>query len=418
MSELEGMTLVELHHLARDLNIPGYRTMRKKELIFEILKARTQAGGLIFAEGLLDIMQDGFGFLRPNLYFPSHEDIYVSPSQIRRFDLRTGDMISGQVRPPKESERYFALLRVEAVNGVDPEVSKERPFFDGLTPVFPNGRLMMETAREEISGRLMDLIAPIGKGQRGLIVSPPKAGKTILLKHVSNSIAVNHPEVHLMVLLIDERPEEVTDMQRSVKGEVIGSTFDEVPDNHIKVTEMAIERAKRLVEHKKDVVILLDSLTRLGRAYNLVEPPSGRTLSGGMDPAALHKPKRFFGAARNIEEGGSLTILATALIDTGSRLDDLIYEEFKGTGNMELHLDRKLSERRIFPAMDIKRSGTRKEELLMGPDELEVVWLLRRATNNMESDKVLEMLIDRLKKTKSNREFLTYIQKELQRTTG
>jgi len=415
MSELEGMTLVELYRLARELNVPGFRTMRKKELIFEILKAKTQAGGLLFAEGMLDIMHDGFGFLRPNLYFPSHDDIYVSPSQIRRFDLRPGDIISGQVRPPKESERYFALLRVEAVNGVDPDQSKERTFFDGLTPVFPNERLLMETTRDEISGRLMDLIAPIGKGQRGLIVSPPKAGKTMLLKRVSNSIAKNNPDVHLMVLLIDERPEEVTDMQRSVRGEVIHSTFDEPPENHIKVTEMAIERAKRLVEHGRDVVILLDSLTRLGRAYNLVEPPSGRTLSGGMDPAALHKPKRFFGAARNIEDGGSLTILATALIDTGSRMDDLIYEEFKGTGNMELHLDRKLSERRIFPALDIKRSGTRKEELLLSPEELEVVWLFRRATANMDAEKVLEMTIDRLKKTKSNKDFLAIIQKELQR---
>ena len=418
MSELEAKTLVELHTVARDLNIPAYRTMRKKELIFEILKAKTQAGGLIFAEGLLDIMQDGFGFLRPNLYFASHDDIYVSPSQIRRFDLRTGDIITGQVRPPKDNERYFAMLRVEAVNGVDADASKDRPFFDSLTPIFPNRRFIMETARDEISGRLMDLFAPIGTGQRGLIVSPPKAGKTILLKHVSNAIAVNHPDAHLMVLLIDERPEEVTDMQRSVRGEVISSTFDEVPENHIRVTEMAIERAKRLVEHKKDVVILLDSLTRLGRAYNLVEPPSGRTLSGGMDPVALHKPKRFFGAARNIEEGGSLTILATALIDTGSRMDDLIYEEFKGTGNMELHLDRKLSERRIFPAIDIKRSGTRKEELLLSPDELEIIWLFRRATNNMEPDKVLEMLIDRLKKTKSNHDFLAFIQKELQRSAS
>ena len=418
MSELEAKTLVELHTVARDLNIPAFRTMRKKELIFEILKAKTQAGGLIFAEGLLDIMQDGFGFLRPNLYFQSHDDIYVSPSQIRRFDLRTGDIITGQVRPPKDNERYFALLRVEAVNGVDADVSKDRPFFDSLTPIFPNRRFIMETARDEISGRLMDLFAPIGTGQRGLIVSPPKAGKTILLKHVSNAIAVNHPDVHLMVLLIDERPEEVTDMQRSVVGEVISSTFDEVPENHIRVTEMAIERAKRLVEHKKDVVILLDSLTRLGRAYNLVEPPSGRTLSGGMDPVALHKPKSFFGAARNIEEGGSLTILATALIDTGSRMDDLIYEEFKGTGNMELHLDRKLSERRIFPAIDIKRSGTRKEELLLSSEELEIIWLFRRATNNMEPDKVLEMLIDRLKKTKSNHDFLAFIQKELQRTAS
>jgi transcription termination factor Rho len=413
IAELEGKTLVELQRIARELNIPGYYNLRKKELIFEMVKARTEQGGLMFAEGMLDIMAEGFGFLRPSMYWLSKDDIYVSPSQIRRFDLRTGDLISGQVRPPKDNERYYGLLRVEAVNGVDPEVSRERPYFEALTPTFPVRRLVLETVREEVATRLVDLVAPIGKGQRGLIVSPPKAGKTILLKKIANAITTNSPEVHLMVLLIDERPEEVTDMQRSVKGEVVASTFDEVPENHVRVADMVLERAKRLVEHKRDVVILLDSITRLARAHNLVVPPSGRTLSGGMDPAAFHKPKRFFGAARNIEEGGSLTILATALIDTGSRMDDVIYEEFKGTGNMELHLDRKLSERRTFPAIDIKRSGTRKEELLLKPEEIEIMWALRRFTNEAPAAETLERLIERLGKTKSNRDFLNQVQKEL-----
>lgn len=413
IGELEALTLAELQKIARELNVTGYSVRKKKELVLEILKARTEQGGLIFAEGILEIMPDSFGFLRPNFYLPSREDIYVSPSQIRRFDLRTGDLISGQVRPPKDNERYFGLLRVEAVNGENPEVAKERPYFDGLTPTFPNRRLVLETVKDEIATRLVDLVAPIGCGQRGLIVSPPKAGKTVLLKKIANAITTNFPDVYLIVLLIDERPEEVTDMERSVRGEVVSSTFDEIPENHVRVAEMVLERAKRLVEHKKDVVILLDSITRLARAYNLVLPPSGRTLSGGMDPTAFHKPKRFFGAARNIEEGGSLTVLATALIDTGSRMDDVIYEEFKGTGNMELHLDRKLSERRIFPAIDIKRSGTRKEELLLKQEELDIMWMLRKVTNDREPSTVLEMLIDKLSKTRSNKDFLNSLQKEL-----
>ncbi|MBE3520234.1 MAG: transcription termination factor Rho [Firmicutes bacterium] len=413
MKELESMTLVELNKMARQLGIQGYSGLRKKELIFEILKARAQAGGLIFAEGLLEIMPEGYGFLRPAFYFPSKDDIYVSPSQIRRFDLRTGDLVSGQVRPPKDTERYYGLLRVEAINGEDPELARERPNFEALTPIFPNERFILETTKNEISGRLLDLIAPIGKGQRGLIVSPPKAGKTMLLKKIANAITKNSPDTYLMVLLIDERPEEVTDMQRSVKAEVIASTFDEPPENHARVAEMALERAKRLVENKRDVVILLDSITRMTRAYNLVEPPSGRTLTGGMDPASFHKPKRFFGAARNIEEGGSLTILATCLIDTGSRMDDVIYEEFKGTGNMEVHLSRELSEKRIFPAIDIKRSGTRREELLLPKDELEAIWLFRKMTNDLEPDKVLEGLIELLNQTKSNKEAIPLIKKRL-----
>lgn len=411
--ELEQMTLVELYKLARELDIPGSSTMRKKELVFEIMKARTEKDGLLFADGFLEIMQEGYGFLRPTQYLPSSEDIYVSPSQIRRFDLRTGDFVSGQVRRPKENERYFALLRVEAINGENPETARDRVHFDGLTPIFPNRRIKLETSREEISTRLLDLAAPIGCGQRALIVAPPKAGKTILLKKIANGVSTNYPDMHIMVLLIDERPEEVTDMQRSVRGEVVSSTFDEVPENHIKVAELVLERAKRLVEHKKDVIILLDSITRLTRAYNLVVPPSGRTLSGGMDPTAFHKPKRFFGAARNVEEGGSLTVIATTLVETGSRMDDVIYEEFKGTGNMEVHLDRKLSERRVFPAIDVKRSGTRKEELLLSPEELDSIWAFRKVTNNMETVEVTELLIERLKKTRSNKEFMNGILKEL-----
>ncbi len=416
IAQLESKTLKELYQMARDLGIMGYSEMIKKELIFEILKANIEKEGSIFAEGVLEIMPEGFGFLRPTGYIPSRQDVYVSPSQIRRFDLKTGDYVSGQVRPPKDSERYYALLRVEAINEEDPDVARDRIPFEALTPVFPSERLVLETTRNEISTRLIDLIAPIGKGQRGLIVSPPKAGKTVLLKKIANAIMANAPSVHLIVLLIDERPEEVTDMERSVTGEVVSSTFDELPENHIKVADMVLERAKRLVEHRKDVVILLDSLTRFARAHNLVVPPSGRTLSGGIDPAALHKPRRFFAAARNIEEGGSLTIIATCLVDTGSRMDDIIYEEFKGTGNMEIHLDRQLSERRIFPAIDVKRSGTRKEELLLAPEVLEMTYALRRALNALGTQEATEMLIDRLKKTKSNAEFLKIVQKGLQMT--
>jgi transcription termination factor Rho len=412
VSELEAMTLRELYTLARDLEIGGYSSMRKRELIMEIMKARTEKDGLIYAQGILDVMPENFGFLRPINYLPSNEDIYVSPSQIRRFDLRTGDHVAGQARPPKESERYFGLIHIERINGVTLEEAGQRLPFDSLTPIFPNQRFALETTPIEISARIVDLVTPIGKGQRGLIVSPPKAGKTMLLKKMANSISRNYPDAHIIVLLIDERPEEVTDMERSVDGEVLASTFDNQPEAHVKLAEMVLERAKRLVEHRMDVVILLDSITRLARAYNLVTPPSGRTLSGGLDPASLHKPKRFFGAARNIEEGGSLTILATALIDTGSRMDDVIYEEFKGTGNMELHLDRKLWERRLFPAIDIKRSSTRREELLLTPDELEVMWLFRRTTANMDPAAVLELVMDRLSKTKNNEAFLEMIKRE------
>lgn len=404
MAQLDAMTLLDLYKLARNLNIENFRSYRKGELIWEILRARTHQDGFIFAQGLLDVIGD-YGFLRPTDFQRSREDVYVSASQIRRFDLRSGDQVSGQARPPKEGERYFALLRVEAVNGLSPEQSAERPDFDGLTPIFPNSRFHLETGRDELATRLVDIIAPIGRGQRGLVVAPPKAGKTVLLQKLANAIAQNDPDAHLIVLLIDERPEEVTDMQRSVRGEVASSTFDEPPEDHIRVAEMVLERAKRLVEMGKDVVILLDSITRLARAYNLTIPASGRTLSGGMDPAALHKPKRFFGAARKVEEGGSLTILATALIDTGSRMDDVIYEEFKGTGNMELHLDRKLAERRTFPAVDIKRSGTRREDLLMSPEELEVVWLVRKAVHNLNTPEATELLLHNLKRTRSNPEF-------------
>ncbi len=413
VKELNNSNLPDLQKMARELGIAGYSALRKKELVFEILKARTQAGGLIFAEGLLEILNEGYGFLRPAFYFPSKDDIYISPSQIRRFDLRTGDLVSGQVRPPHDTERYYGLLRIEAINGEDPETSRDRPNFEGLTPIFPDERFRLETTKGESSGRLMDLVCPVGKGQRGLIVSPPKAGKTVLLKKIANAITTNDPDTYLMVLLIDERPEEVTDMQRSVKGEVIASTFDEPPENHARVSEMALERAKRLVENGRDVVILLDSITRMTRAYNIIEPTSGRTLSGGMDPAAFHKPKRFFGAARNIEEGGSLTILGTCLIDTGSRMDDVIYEEFKGTGNMEVHLDRKLSERRTFPAIDIKRSGTRKEELLQPKEELEAMWMFRKLTNDSEPDKVLESLIQLLGQTTTNKDAVPILRKRL-----
>ncbi len=406
INELDAKDMVELYRMARDLNLEGFSQLRKRELIFEILKAQTEKDGFLFAQGILEILPDGYGFLRPFQYLPSQDDIYVSPSQIRRFLLRTGDLVAGQVRPPKEGERFFALLKVETVNGVEPEKASERIHFDALTPIYPQERISLEVSTEEISTRLIDLIAPLGKGQRGLIVAPPKAGKTTLLKQISKSITSNHPDIELMVLLIDERPEEVTDMQRSVRGEVISSTFDEPPENHVKVAEMLLERAKRLVEHKKDVVILMDSITRLARAHNLVIPPSGRTLSGGVDPAALHKPKRFFGAARNIEEGGSLTILATALVETGSRMDDVIFEEFKGTGNMELLLDRKLAERRIFPAIDINRSGTRKEDLLLSKEELELMWTFRKVFNNGSVGDAMESLADTMRKTKTNLDLL------------
>ncbi|CAM3765752.1 transcription termination factor Rho [Alicyclobacillus pomorum] len=402
--ELESKKLTELYQYAKEFQIPYYGNMKKKELIFAILKAQAEKDGLMFAEGVLEIMQDGYGFLRPVGYLPSAEDIYVAASQIRRFDLRTGDLVSGKVRPPKENERYFGLLHVEAVNGVSPNLAAERLHFPALTPLFPQKRMELETTPDRIATRIIDLFAPVGFGQRGLIVAPPKAGKTLLLKEIAHSVATNYPDATLLVLLIDERPEEVTDMQRSVKGEVIASTFDEVPENHIKVAELVLERALRLVEHKKDVVILLDSITRLARAYNLVVPPSGRTLSGGIDPAAFHRPKRFFGAARNVEEGGSLTILATALIDTGSRMDDVIYEEFKGTGNLELHLDRRLAEKRIFPALDIRRSGTRREELLLPKETLEKIWAIRKSMGDNQD--FTELFIRKFKHYKTNEEFL------------
>lgn len=406
LSDLETFSLEELQRLAKELDLKGYSTMKKKELIFALLKQEAEAEGLIFAQGVLEIMPDGYGFLRRVNYLPHEDDIYISASQIRRFGLRTGDLVSGKIRPPKENERYYALLHVEAVNNQDPEKAANRPHFNDLTPIHPDEQLRLETDPEEMATRIIDLLIPIGKGQRGLIVSPPKAGKTFLLKKIANSLTHNYPSLELIVLLIDERPEEVTDMRRSVKGEVLSSTFDEKPENHVRLAELVMERAQRLVEQGMDVVILLDSITRLTRAYNLVIPPTGRTLSGGIDPAAFHKPKRFFGAARKIEEGGSLTILATALIDTGSRMDDVIYEEFKGTGNMELHLDRKLAERRYFPAIDIPRSGTRREELLLDKNTLELMWALRRTMNVSSSAEFLEALIERLKKTKSNADFL------------
>jgi len=406
ISELENKTILELYQVARDINLAGYSKLRKKELVFEITKALTHSNELLQASGVLEIMPDGYGFLRPFAYVPSHEDIYVSPSQIRKFDLRTGDRVGGQVRPPKDNERFFALLKVEDVNALPPEESIKRIHFDALTPLYPTERLTLATESGDLATRLIDLVAPIGKGQRGLIVAPPKAGKTMLLQKMAQGITTNHPEVELFILLVDERPEEVTDMQRSTQAEVVASTFDEPPENHVKIADMLLERAKRLVEHKKDVVILLDSITRLARAHNLVIPTSGRTLSGGIDPASLHKPKRFFGAARNIEEGGSLTIIATALVETGSRMDDVIFEEFKGTGNMELVLDRKLSERRIFPAIDLKKSGTRKEELLFSPEEMELMWNLRNTFGEYNSIETMQMMIDTMKKTKSNEDLL------------
>jgi transcription termination factor Rho len=406
--ELKDMSIQNLNTVAKDFGVQGFAGLRKQELIFKILQVQAEKSGLIFSEGVLECLPDGFGFLRaPEYnYLPGPDDVYVSPSQIRRFDLRTGDTVSGQIRPPKEGERYFALIKVDAINFEPPEEARNKIFFDNLTPLYPQGRLKMETVRDNYSGRVMDLLTPIGKGQRGLIVAAPRTGKTMLLQAIANSVTTNHPEVSLIVLLIDERPEEVTDMQRSVKGEVISSTFDEPASRHVQVAEMVIEKAKRLVEHKKDVVILLDSITRLARAYNTVVPPSGKVLSGGVDSNALQRPKRFFGAARNIEEGGSLTIVASALVDTGSRMDDVIFEEFKGTGNMEIHLDRKLMDKRVFPAIDISKSGTRKEELLLPKDELNRVWVLRKVLNNLSPVESMELLIDKLSKTRSNGEFL------------
>ncbi|ATW25996.1 transcription termination factor Rho [Candidatus Formimonas warabiya] len=411
VADLEAKTMAELYKIGRELEIPRYYQLHKKELILEIMKTKTEKDGLLFAKGILERLPDGYGFLRPVGYLPSAEDMYVSPSQIRRFDLRTGDCVAGQIRKPKDSEKYYALLRVESINDMDPEFSPERSHFEGLTPIYPQERITLETKERDLATRMIDLIAPLGKGQRGLILAPPKAGKTTLLKKIANSISQNYPDVKLMILLIDERPEEVTDISRSVKAEVISSTFDELPENHVKVADMVLERAKRLVEHKRDVVILMDSITRLARANNLVIPPSGRTLSGGLDPISLHKPKRFFGAARKVEEGGSLTILATALIETGSRMDDVIFEEFKGTGNMELVLDRKLAERRLFPAIDLKRSGTRREDLLLNKEEIELMWHFRRITASMNSVEVTEMLIDALDKTKTNADLLRALPK-------
>jgi transcription termination factor Rho len=414
IAELETQTLDELRELARQMDISGYSRLKKDDLILRLLKAHAEGQGFIFGGGVLEIVQDGIGFLRSDHLLPGPDDVYVSQSQIRRFGLRTGDMVIGQVRPPKETEKYFGLLRVEAVNGLDPEAAKKRPDFERLTPIFPDNLLRLETTRDILTTRLMDLLAPIGRGQRGLIVSPPKAGKTTVLKQIANGITANYRDLHLMVALIGERPEEVTDMDRSVAAEVISSTFDEPVTDHTRVAEMALERAKRLVEGGRDVVILLDSITRLSRAYNLVVPPSGRTLSGGIDPAALYPPKRFFGAARNIEEGGSLTIIATCLVDTGSRMDDVIYEEFKGTGNMELHLSRKLAERRVFPAFDIERSGTRREELLLEPKVLSRVWTLRRMTQAIGGGtEALEVILERLPKTANNEDFLATLHQQV-----
>ncbi len=409
IAELKQKNITDLTKIARDHEIPGASGMRKQDLIFQILRAQAEKEGLIFSEGVLECLPDGFGFLRaPDYnYLPGPDDIYVSPSQIRKFDLRTGDTVSGQVRPPKDGERYFALIKVEAVNFEDPDVARTKVFFDNLTPLYPEERLKLENQQDNITGRALDLLTPLGRGQRGLIVSPPRTGKTMMLQTMANSISVNHPEVITIILLIDERPEEVTDMQRNVAAaEVISSTFDEPPQRHVQVAEMVIEKAKRLVEHKRDVVILLDSITRLARAYNQVVPPSGKVLSGGLESTALQRPKRFFGAARNVEEGGSLTIIATALIDTGSRMDDVIFEEFKGTGNMEIHLDRRLVDKRVFPAIDINRSGTRKEELLMPKDELTRVWILRKVLNPLSPVEAMELIIDKLTKTKSNQDFL------------
>src|SRR5688572_10284830 len=412
LSELKDMSISELTHIAKEMGIEGATGLRKQELIFKVLAAQTEKSGLIFSEGVLETLPDGFGFLRaPEYnYLPGPDNIYVSPSQIRKFDLRTGDTVSGQIRPPKEGERYFALIKVEAINFEAPEQSREKIFFDNLTPLYPDEQLKMEVGTDNIAARVMDLVTPIGKGQRAVIVAPTRTGKTMLLQTIANSVTENHPETTLIVLLIDERPEEVTDMQRTVKGEVISSTFDEPPTRHVQVADMVIEKAKRLVEHKRDVVILLDSITRLARAHNAVVPPSGKILSGGIDSNALQRPKRFFGAARNIEEGGSLTIIATALIDTGSRMDDVIFEEFKGTGNSEIHLDRRLSDKRLFPAIDLQRSGTRKEELLIGKEDLNRIWVMRRVLNPLSPVEQMEVVLERLSKTKTNAEFLASMQ--------
>ncbi|HVH26840.1 MAG TPA: transcription termination factor Rho [Vicinamibacterales bacterium] len=412
ITDLKDLSIQKLTQIAKDMNVAGATGMRKQELIFQILKAQTEQSGFIFSEGVLEVLPDGFGFLRaPDYnYLPGPDDIYVSPSQIRKFDLQTGDTVSGQIRPPKEGERYFALIKVEAVNFEAPDQAREKLFFENLTPLYPQERIVLETP-DNLSSRVMDLWTPIGKGQRGLIVAPPRTGKTMLLQSIAQSVAKNHPEVYLIVLLIDERPEEVTDMQRSVDGEVISSTFDEPAQRHVQVAEMVIEKAKRLVEHRKDVLILLDSITRLARAYNTVIPPSGKVLSGGLDSNALQKPKRFFGAARNIEEGGSLTIIATALIDTGSRMDDVIFEEFKGTGNMEIHLDRKLTDKRVFPSIDVQKSGTRKEELLISKEDLNRIWVLRKVLSPLSPVEAMELLLDKMGKTRTNSDFLASMQK-------
>src|SRR5689334_24415434 len=413
IAELKEKNITELTRIARSLELPGASGLRKQDLIFKILQAQSEKEGHIFAEGVLEILPDGYGFLRsPDYnYLPGPDDIYVSPSQIRKFDLKTCDTVSGQVRPPHEGEKYFALVKIEAVNFESPDEARNKILFDNLTPLYPQERCKLETVRDNISARVMDLLTPVGKGQRGLIVAPPRTGKTMLLQNLANSITTNHPEIVLIVLLIDERPEEVTDMQRSVKGEVISSTFDEPAARHVQVAEMVIEKAKRLVEHKRDVVILLDSITRLARAYNTIVPASGKVLSGGLDSNALQKPKRFFGAARNIEEGGSLTIIATALVDTGSRMDDVIFEEFKGTGNMEILLDRKLSDKRVFPAIDITKSGTRKEELLISREDLNRIWVLRKILTPLSPVEAMELLLDKMAKTKANADFLGAMQK-------
>ncbi len=408
IGNMKLMKMSELNKLAKDLNVNGTSGLKKQDMIFKILQAQAEKEGLMFGEGVLEILPEGFGFLRsPNYnYLPCPDDIYISPSQIRKFDLKTGDTVSGQIRPPKEGEKYFALLKVEAVNFENPEDIKDKVLFDNLTPVYPHDHFNLETKPEEVSMRIMDLMSPVGKGQRGMIVAPPYSGKTVLLQKLANAITTNHPEVVMIVLLIDERPEEVTDMQRHVKGEVISSTFDEPPERHVQVAEIVLEKAKRLVEHKRDVVILLDSITRLARAYNSVVPHSGKVLSGGIDSNALQKPKRFFGAARAVEDGGSLTIIATALVDTGSRMDDVIFEEFKGTGNMEVQLDRNLFQRRIYPAIEIKRSNTRHEELLLRPEVLQRVWILRKVLNELNNVEAMELLIEKLAKTKTNEDFL------------
>lgn len=409
ISQLKSKKIIELHELARELEIEGYADLRKHELIYKVLEAQSVKDGFSFTTGVIEVLADGYGFMRSSdyNYLPSPDDIYVSPSQIKKFGLRTGDTINGQVRPPKEGERFFALLKVESVNGLEPAVMRNRTLFDNLTPVYPTKKINLETIPGEYSCRILDLLAPIGKGQRGLIVSPPKSGKTILLQKVANAITRNHPEIKLIVLLIDERPEEVTDMERNVKGEVISSTFDEPAERHVQVADMVIEKAKRMVEANEDVVILLDSITRLSRAHNIVVPHSGRILSGGVDSNALHKPKRFFGAARSTEDGGSLTIIATALIDTGSRMDDVIFEEFKGTGNMEIVLDRDLSDRRIFPAVDVNKTGTRKEELLIKEEDLQRIWILRKIISDYTSIEAMEFLLDKMRGTKTNKEFLS-----------